>query len=90
MACLALSDVVWSRHFFGARCKSGLYELKPSIILGKRLFKLPYSKVQWMDGWYPGKTLSMSHPVVSRYFDTVKVRYRYRGVVPQYFDIDPI
>ena len=34
-------------------------------------------------------TLKINRPVVGRYFDTLKVRYRYR-VMARYFDVDTI
>ena len=41
---------------------------------------------RWVDHTVGHSTLKMNHPVISRYFDTLKVWYRYR-VVPRYNDI---
>ena len=39
-------------------------------------------KIQWWTNypWHPGLTLKMNHSLVSRYFHTFKVRYRYRAI----------
>ena len=47
-------------------------------------------KIQWTnEPRYSRITVKMNDPAVSRYIDTLKVRYRYR-VVPRYFDNDTI